>query len=476
MRAGEDRRVGMPELRRAFWLLGSGLVGLPLTGPGLAATPEAVFKLREVPVFTHSGSDFAMGQRGLCQEKPLLEVKAYPKFVSGKPVYGLVSFADHRGQPSSVTQFYFAADESRGTGKGYDRFYFDGNRDLDLRNDPVLKPLRQTPDGAGLQWGNIRQQVCFDYLSIDFDCGAAGLRTVQIMPRLLCCTYEKEEYNQVLFVRTRMYEGTVKLGSRDFGVRLGNTYLISGRLDEPGTTLELLPMEGGAAVGWWGGKSLIAAHKVDGQLFTFSASPTGDQLTVRPYQGELGNLEVGPGSRKLDKLAVRGSLRSTNLAVAVGGEMEGGWPKAARSCQIPAGDYLPSYLTIDFGRLQINVSDNYHSEGKSRDRGQRAAVYGIAVGKDKPFVMDFSNPPEVMFTSPTKGQRVRLGEELEVKAVLTDPKLDIMIRGLEDTSRKQTKTPDGRPLTYERNLSLDPTVLITRTNGERIAEGVMPFG
>jgi hypothetical protein len=100
----------------------------------------------------------------------------------------------------------------------------------------------------------------------------------------------------------------------------------------------------------------------------------------------------------------------------------------------------------------------------------------MAVRKDKPFVMDFSNQPEVMFTSPAKAQRVRLGEELEVKAVLIDPKLDIMIRGLEDTTRKQTQTPDGRPLNYQRNLSLDPKVLITRTNGEKVAEGVMPFG
>ena len=69
-----------------------------------------------------------------------------------------------------------------------------------------------------------------------------------------------------------------------------------------------------------------------------------------------------------------------------------------------------------------------------------------------------------------------MGEELEVKAVLIDPKLDIMIRGLEDTTRKQTQTPDGRPLNYQRNLSLDPKVLITRTNGEKVAEGVMPFG
>ena len=63
-----------------------------------------------------------------------------------------------------------------------------------------------------------------------------------------------------------------------------------------------------------------------------------------------------------------------------------------------------------------------------------------------------------------------------VMAVLVDPKLDIMIRRLEDTSRQQTKDAEGKPLGYARNLSLDPTVIISRAGGEKVAEGVMPFG
>ena len=35
---------------------------------------------------------------------------------------------------------------------------------------------------------------------------------------------------------------------------------------------------------------------------------------------------------------------------------------------------------------------------------------------------------------------------------------------------------EGKALGYERNLSLDPKVVITRANGEKVAEGVMPFG
>ncbi len=91
-------------------------------------------------------------------------------------------------------------------------------------------------------------------------------------------------------------------------------------------------------------------------------------------------------------------------------------------------------------------------------------------------MLDFAAKPDVMFASPAKDQRLKLGEELQVKAVLVDPVLDFMIRNLDDSTRKQTKDTNGKALGYERNLSLDPIVLITRANGEKVAEGVMPFG
>jgi hypothetical protein len=82
-----------------------------------------------------------------------------------------------------------------------------------------------------------------------------------------------------------------------------------------------------------------------------------------------------------------------------------------------------------------------------------------------------------MFASPAEGHRIKLGEELTVKAILTDPNLDIMIRDLEDTTRKHREIgPDGKPRRYETFVSLDPNVVITRADGEKVAEGVMPFG
>jgi hypothetical protein len=215
---------------------------------------------------------------------------------------------------------------------------------------------------------------------------------------------------------------------------------------------------------------------VKGRFYTFSASPTGDQLTVHPYRGELGTFEIGPGGRTLSEMTVSGSLEGEDRAVAVGGEIVDISPQAERSCQLPVGDYRPNYISIQFGRLRIAASHNYHADGKPMGWSERAPVYGITIRKDKPFVLDFSDKPEVMFASPAKDQRVKLGESVEVKAVLVDPKLDMMIRNLDDTTPKPAKSTDSQAAGRQQRTSLDPQVVITRANGEKVAEGVMPFG
>jgi hypothetical protein len=110
---------------------------------------------------------------------------------------------------------------------------------------------------------------------------------------------------------------------------------------------------------------------------------------------------------------------------------------------------------------------------------ERRRVYAIQIRKDKPFVLDFSNKPEVVFASPAKDQTLKPGDTMRVAAVLTDPGLDIMIRGVNDTGRKQKevyKLAEGKEHSYERPLALDPKVTITNSSGKQVAEGKMPFG
>jgi hypothetical protein len=365
----------------------------------------------------------------------------------------------------------------------YDRLYLDANRDLDLTNDPAILPMNEPPAAVVSFAGRSKQIVVYEWLAIPFDFGPGlGMRPFRLLPRLAIDEDEGKKYAALCFIAAVAREGRIQIGSRAYDALLAQPYLISGRFDTPGTGLYLTPVQGqqDRAESWWGAEQLSAMRLVDGNYYTTSVTPTGDRLTVHRYQGDFGTFRLGSAQRDLKKLSMRGSLRSATTAVAVG---DFNRPSSAdtedqKEFRLPAGDYTPSYLSIEFGRLRISLSDNYHSDGRPRDM-DRPRLYAVQIRKDKPFVFDFSNKPEVMFASPARDQTFKPGDEVRVAAVLTDPGLGIMIRGLNDTGRTQKETDklgDGKEQSYERPFALDPTVTITNSSGQHVADGKLPFG
>ena len=225
---------------------------------------------------------------------------------------------------------------------------------------------------------------------------------------------------------------------------------------------------GDKAHGWWGGDQLNSLHLINGKYYGFSTTKSRGWLFVDEYSGLLGKLVAGKGGRDVEIAQMSGSLRAKDSAVAVGPVSEQGWSEKTSDCILPAGDYLPAYMNFDYGRVSFSLSDNYHNDIQGRSKGDRPKVYGIKIRPDKPFVLDFSNKPVVVFTTPAKDQRVAVGDKIEVKAVLIDPELDIMIRRLFETATDD----DGK----SKKVSLDPKVVITRADGTEVANGVMPFG
>jgi hypothetical protein len=197
MKTAIDHRVGVGGFHKAVRLCTWGLAGLGLVMRAAAAaeagTGDGTFKLREVSTFECGQDTFLRGQTGECQDKPFAQVKAYPAFASKKPIYGSIHFYKDRRQPDTAQTAYFAVDESQGTGSGYDRLYFDANGDLDLRNDPVVQPQRNPPANARLHYSGTKAQVIFDVLAVSFDFGPAGMRPVQLMPRLRISVYQNKE-------------------------------------------------------------------------------------------------------------------------------------------------------------------------------------------------------------------------------------------------------------------------------------------
>lgn len=444
---------------------------------------QLVFDMHLVSVFDleledEISWDFLRGQDIFC-DNPSGPARPgqYPPFKSAKPIYGTIRFAGKAVGPSPPRMFYhLAIDESAGTGTGYDRLYFDRNGDGDLADEKPLMPLKDPPKAVLRQYSSTKPQVCFESFEMTFDFGSAGKHAVEMMVRLIA--YQRSP--QLTFFRPKVHRGEIAIGKAKYDALLGYGDSIGKPFDQPDAIFHLIPKNDPKNPPRWSGANrLNSMHKINGKLYQFTSTSAGDKLFARPYDGAVGTFKVGPGGRDIQEVSIQGSLRSEDTAVAVGDGMERGWPKPTRSCRLPEGDYLPANVTLTLGKLQIDISDNLHTDGKRRGRASRNHVYGIKIREDKPYIFDLANKPDVLFVSPVKDKRIRLGGNLEVNAVLIDPELDIMIRRLNDTSQKQKKeytTPDGQKHCYEVSLSLDPTVIITRANGDKVAESVMPFG
>ena len=444
-------------------ILGESIFGVLAPWP-TGRSGGTVFRMQKVSALRVSDSgrsmDLLTGQRTVCSRQGDPNVRAYPKLVSAEPFYGSATFDRAYGWGGSGTTFHYVLDESRGTDTGHDRLYFDVNRDLDLTNDGVLTALDKPPPGDFPSWSvkYRKHRAYFNDLWVDISYGRElGLRPFRILPWF---HDTGKGYAALFFVATEAWKGRIRIAGQPYEALLAQASLISGRFDRPFTTLFLTPPGSTERyVGFWGRDRLGWLRYVGGRHYCISATPEGDTLTVRPYRGDYGVFEIGAGGRDITKLSARGTLVSETHGAALGKPSDGKHRRARRSL-VPTGDYLPAYVSIEYGQLRISLSHNHHADGEYWGGMGLPEVYGIKIRKDKPYVLDFSNEPDVMFASPAKNTRLRLAEELDVKAILFDPVLNIMICSLRS---------------FRENRHLEPTASIRDSSGRRVAEGKMPF-
>ena len=94
-------------------------------------------------------------------------------------------------------------------------------------------------------------------------------------------------------------------------------------------------------------------------------------------------------------------------------------------------------------------------------------------------MLGFSGKPVVLFTAPAKDQVFQPGDTVKLGARMIDSKMNLLIRGLSDTTQKtseRTYMISGQSMTVPTYASLAPTVTITDPGGKQVAEGTMPFG
>ena len=272
--------------------------------------------------------------------------------------------------------------------------------------------------------------------------------------------------------REDIKEGQITLANHPYKVILG---------DKPEREFYLYDTETEKGPYWWGSWSLHSYHVIDETYYQFMLLEEGAKLAARAYRGPLGLFRIGKGDRQLEKIEFKGSLRQDGAVGVPIGTIKENWPEAVAECTIPVGDYTSYIMNVTYDNLNICISDNYHTNAQGQSRAEKQTVYGITIREDQPYVLDFSNKPVVVFDEPGKDKTTfKRGEEIKFASVLVDPKLDIMIRDLDDTSvkvDKEYKDATGKVYsTAKVDKSLDPNVVIARADGKVVAEGVMPFG
>jgi hypothetical protein len=505
-----------------FLMLGAMVPGCKRKSQEMSFALEEVSAF-EVPPAVHW--DFTCGQAAQCTEQPDPNVTAYPPFASKAPLFGSIHLPHeyHRGLRGQW--YHFALDESGGTGQGYDRLCFDLNCDLDLANDTPVRVSDHPPPGAFVGDSKAERQVCFDCLGIPLPFGAEGMRPLKVMPRLVV---DRNGDRLLTLVTTRAFRGEAVIAGPRYDVWLGHNRAISGWFDRPSTAVHLVK-DGDfrtrveASPNW-----LMEWRRIGGTDYRLSATPSGDRLMVSPYRGPYGTLKISPGDRGIGRARMSGALYSGEALVWIGGKSDkSGRRKAVRSFQVPVGDYTAG-LEIYLGDLHLSTAGNIHADGRRAARGDDPPVLGIKIRKDKPFVLDLSARPEVLFASPGDQHWVARGQELRVEAALVDPELDLMVTDLE-RGRLALQAPDDNvmilvlsgtaagvaaagilwllsyclrsrrrillvlagltaiitlvppAILYAAHLEreyndISPRVTITRSDGEIVAAGIMPFG
>ncbi len=267
----------------------------------------------------------------------------------------------------------------------------------------------------------------------------------------------------VRFIFPIARKGNILVGSKEFEAVLSQSSMISGSYDRQitylflGNNLERIPI-------------LSAWRFVDGKFYTFSATAFGDKLTVKPYSGPYGLLEVGSAGNDTKGGTIElGWLQSRDAIIDVAKcEKEDG------KLKVPVGDYRPFRIAVRYDGIRVGLNIKIAMPG---EKPTEPPVFGMKVRAGKSFVFGLTEKPEVIFNNPAADQRFKAGTELKVEAILVYPEMNLLISALEDTKKKKgdnIKLPDGTE--YANFESIDPIVEIINSSGQVVAQGKMPFG
>jgi hypothetical protein len=272
--------------------------------------------------------------------------KKLPTLASSKPIYKQFT-VDGTYEDGSLL---VVLDESKGTGKGYDRIYVDSNRNSDLSDD--------TPSELTLQAGS---PVAFGpWVTVDARQGRA--QTAQIHPiqvRFNAYSYSNDLLS-LSMSRKGGWKGTADsskgkipiavLDSNSNGIYNDRSVVKNGIAESEGDCIYADTNGSGSLNFNYDSPHKIPlneAARIGDALYTINVNDTGDEVEIAPYSGPTGRLLIRGGNiYGLSSTVVQIRIVGSSGIYSEIGEDEG------RGFVLPTGKYKAEYFTLNLKSKQ----------------------------------------------------------------------------------------------------------------------------
>ena len=443
-----------------------------------ASAEDFALTFRTIPAKDVMSFPGGSGSSGSLQVAKPTKLKKEPKAMSRHPLYG-----ECRDTTTGAALVY-RLDESKGDGKGYDRFIVDMNQNGDLNDDPVT----QLATLAGERQTASPDQLLFGPIQAPADKAVAGGRPiyfarVYIYNRQLLGSGQQAQnmfIGQMMLKAAWYLDTTVELNGQKqkVGVYDGDSNLRLGDVSQPQT------YSSGGEKSWFfrpGDYLLVdtdGSGKFENDLFQSEACPFGPILYLGGKAYKIGltpdckSLRVEPWSEPLAEVALKPhGDQVKNLTLAWEGP-SGNWqllrPAVTNGkIMVPPGNYRLYACSLVGGsasRDQVMVS--------GAQRRPQTPV-SIAAGQANSF--DCGGPIQinVKATKATAGTRGLLIEEASKASADSEPTLSInasfagsggeIYSSFLKGERFQSKPPK-------------PTFNIVQAGGKTVATGNLEFG
>jgi len=249
-------------------------------------------------------SDFYLTCITCCVLSPLDSTEAKRDFVSGQPACGNLSIGWPEAEINKGGGVSFALDESKGTGKGYDRLYLDMDKNRDLSDDlPIRLSSRRARPGipavsffsvesvpAGTLFPRTKNP---NLLALDFyfDTKSRPPAHCHVATRGHWVGGADSNRGRIPFILEDLVpDGVYTEQCRDLDAELLNSGFVDRVISYDRVRFY---RPGGAGIrprDIVGGGGLGSPEFVGGRLYVFRASPLGDKLEIERYTGPTGKI------------------------------------------------------------------------------------------------------------------------------------------------------------------------------------------